>query len=75
MTTVGTVTVDLNNFGDMVNNSSSLGANVTEGVALQGDLIGLAIGVTIALGLLFGLVFLLFSKVNGIIGSAKKVGK
>ena len=69
--TVGTVTVDLNNFRDMINNTSDIGENVTEGVADQGDLIGLAIGLSIAIGLLFGVVILLLATILTLIKRVK----
>ena len=71
MGTTGAVTVDLNNFRDMINNSSTLGESVTGGVADQGALIGLAIGLSIAIVLLFGVVFLMFGKVMSILKATK----
>ncbi len=66
--TAGTVTIDLNNLRDIINNSTLVGARTTGGLADQGDLIGLAIGLTIALsllavaiGVILGLIFIIFS--------------
>jgi len=73
MGTVGTVTVDLNNFQDMINESSFLGAEVTGGVADQGDLIGLAIGLSIAIGLLFGVVVLLLAFIVTLVKKTKRI--
>ena len=73
MTATGAVTVDLNNFRDMINNSSDLGAEVTGGVADQGDLIGLAIGLSIAIGLLFGVVILLLAFVVTLVKKTKGI--
>ena len=73
--TVGTVDVDLNNFGDMINNSASVGENVTKGVSDQGDLIGLAIGLSIAIGLLFGVVILLLATIVMLIKRTKGLKK
>ena len=73
MATTGSVIVDLNNFGDMVNNSALLGNQVTEGVANQGALIGLAIGLAIAVGLLFGLVIIMLAFIVTLIQKVKGV--
>jgi len=73
--TTGSVDVNLDNFGSMINNSSSLGANVTSGVEGQADLIGLAIGLSIAIGLLFGVVILLLGFVITLIQKTKAVKK
>jgi hypothetical protein len=71
MATTGAVTVDLNNFRDMINNSATVGERVTEGVSDQGSLIGLAIGLSIAIVLLFGVVFLMFGKIMQILKTTK----
>jgi hypothetical protein len=75
MATTGSVDVNLTKFGDMINNSSDLGAEVTGGVADQGALIGLAVGLSIALVLLFGVIFLMYRQMNSVIGTSKRVGK
>ena len=59
----------------MINNSTELGADVTGGVADQGDLIGLAIGLSIAIGLLFGVVILLLATIVTLVKKTKGVGK
>ena len=68
MATIGEVTVDLNTIGDIVNNSTLTGELIIEGVADQGDLIGLGIGLAIAFGFIaaailavFGIVFVIFN--------------
>jgi len=71
MATTGSVDVNLTPYGNMINNSSSLGANITSGVADQGSLIGLAIGLAIAIVLLFGVVFLMFGKIMQILKTTK----
>ena len=73
MGTTGAVTVDLNNFRDMINNSSTLGAEVTGGVADQGELIGLAIGLSIAVGLLFGVIVLLLAFIVTLVKKTKGI--
>ena len=73
MATTGSLDVNLTNFGEMINNSSDLGAEVTGGVADQGDLIGLAIGLSIAIGLLFGVVILLLGFIVTLIKKTKGV--
>ena len=69
--TVGSVDVNVEKFGNMINNSTDLGAEVTGGVADQGDLIGLAIGLSIAIGLLFGVVILLLATIVTLIKRVK----
>jgi len=73
--TTGSVTVDLNNFGDMINESAELGANVVTGVSDQGDLIGLAIGLSIAIGMLFGVVLLLVGIIITLVQRTKGLKK
>ena len=75
MATTGSVDVNLTKFGGMINNSSELGADVTGGVADQGDLIGLAIGLSIAIGLLFGVVLLMLGIIVTLIGKTKGLKK
>jgi len=73
MATSGSVDVNLEKFEDMINNSSNLGAEVTGGVADQGDLIGLAIGLSIAIGLLFGVVILLLAFIMTLVKKTKGI--
>jgi len=73
MATTGSVDVNLTSYGNMVNNASNLGAEVTGGIADQGALIGLAFGLVIALGALFVVVYLVFDKFMGVANKAKKI--
>ena len=73
MTTTGSVDVNLTPISNSINSASTLGANVTGGVADQGDLIGLAIGLTIAIGLLFGVVALMLVLVVKLIRQVKGI--
>ena len=75
MATTGSVDVNLTKFGDMINNSTEIGAEVTGGVADQGDLIGLAIGLSIAIGLLFGVVVLLLAFIVTLVKKTKGMKK
>ena len=75
LATTGSVDVNLDNFKDMINNSSDLGAEVTGGVADQGDLIGLAIGLSIAIGLLFGVIILLLAFIMTLVKKTKGMKK
>jgi len=75
MATSGSIDVNLEKFEDMINNSSNLGAEVTGGVADQGDLIGLAIGLSIAIGLLFGVVILLLAFIMTLVKKTKGIKK
>jgi len=59
----------------MINSSAGLGENVIGGVEDQGDLIGLAIGLSIAIGLLFGVVILLLATIVVLIKRTKGIGK
>lgn len=68
MATVGSVDVNLNTVGNILNNSTSVGAAVTGGVADSADLIGLGLGLAIAFGFIaaailavFGIVFVIFN--------------
>ena len=68
MPTTGSVDVNLDTIGNIVNNSTSVGAEITGGIADQGDIIGLGIGLAIAFGFIasailavFGIVFVIFN--------------
>ena len=68
MATVGSVDVNLDTVGNILNNSTSVGAAVTGGVADSADLIGLGLGLAIAFGFIaaailavFGIVFVIFN--------------
>lgn len=67
----GTIDVNMDNFSTMVNKGGELGANVTTGVSDQGNLIGIAVGITIALSLLFGVVFLILGYIVKLIKEVK----
>ena len=75
MATVGDIDVNLDNIKDIVNSSTLLGQEVTLGVADQGGLIGLAIGLLIALGLLFVVIFKLIDLIPALIGKVKGLQK
>ena len=75
MGTSGSVSIDLNNIGEIVNNSTTLGDFVMEGVKDQGDLIGLAIGLSIAVGLLIGLIFLVIGIIPRLLKAVKGIRK
>ena len=71
MATSGAVTIDLDNVGEIVNNSTTLGDFVMAGVKDQGELIGLAIGIALAIGLLISLIFLVIGIIPRLIKSVK----
>ena len=71
MATSGDVNIDLDNIRDIINESTNLGALTIGGVADQGDLIGLGIGVAIALTLLFGAVFVAIGVIPRLIKTVK----
>jgi len=73
MATTGSVDVNLTAIGNTINNSTTLGHLVVQGVADQGDLIGLAIGLAIAIGLLIGLIFLVISIIPRLIAKVKGI--
>lgn len=75
MATTGSVSIDLDNIGGIVNNATTLGDFVLEGVKDQGDLIGLAIGISIAIGLLIGLIFLVIGIIPRLLKAVKGIGK
>ena len=71
MATTGSVDINLTPIGNIVNNTTDVGAEVTEGISDQGDLIGLAIGITIAILMLvgaitavLGIIFVIFTFVR-----------
>lgn len=73
MATTGSLDVNMTPFGNMINNSSELGASVTGGVSDQGNLIGTAIGIAIAVGLLFGVILLVLGYIVKLIKGVKGV--
>ena len=75
MATTGAVTIDLNQIQDSVNNGMQLSEFVIAGVRDQGDLIGLAIGVSIAITLLFGVIVLVLGATIALINKVKGMKK
>jgi len=80
MTTTGSIDVNLTPYGNTVNNSAQLAADVTAGVATQGSLIGTVMGIIIALTFLIGLIvlvfsflFLIFRKINELRGAVPSI--
>ncbi len=71
MATTGSFDLNLDNLKDITNNSVGIGEAVTEEVADQGDLIGLAIAISIALTLIFGVVFLAIAFLPKLLGKVK----
>ena len=71
LATTGSVDVNLDNIKDIINESTNLGALTIGGVADQGDLIGLGIGIALALTLLFGAIFVAIGVVPRLIKSVK----
>lgn len=75
MPTVGSVDVNLDTIGNIVNNSTSVGAEITGGIADQGDIIGLGIGLAIAFGFIAGAILAVFGIVFVIFNFAKRLKK
>ncbi len=71
MGTTGAVTIDLNNISDTILNATQIVEKTTEGIANQGALIGLAIGLTLAIGLLFILIFSILAIIPRLLKSVK----
>ena len=71
LATTGSFDFNLDKVSNLTNNTTSLGANVTGEVAAQGDLIGLAIAISIALTLIFGVVFLAIAFLPKLLGKVK----
>ena len=71
--TVGSVDVNIETIGNIVNNSTFLGAEVTQGVADQGALIGLAIGLLIALGLLIVVILKILTLIPTLMSKIKRI--
>ena len=68
MATTGSVDVNLDNVKDIINNTTSTGAEITSGISSEGSLMGTAVGITIAILLLvgmltavLGIIFLIFT--------------
>ena len=72
ITLTSAVNVDLNNIGSLVNNATTLGDFVMKGVKDQGGLIGLAIGLIIAIGLLITLIFSVIAIIPRLINQVKR---
>ena len=75
MATVGSVDVNLTPISNTINNATDLGASVVEGVADQGALIGLAIGLFIAIGLIVVLILLVLGIPSKLIAKVKGIKK
>ena len=75
MPTSGSVDVNLDIIGNIVNNSTSVGAEVTGGVADQGDIIGLGIGLALAFGFIAGAILAVFGIIFVIFNFTKKLKK
>lgn len=73
MTTSGSVDINLDTIGAVVNRSTTLGDFVMKGVSDQGGLIGLAIGLAIAIGLLIGLIFLVIGVIPRLLKAIKNI--
>jgi len=73
MATTGSVDVNLTSYGNMVNNASDLGAEVTGGIADQGEVIGMSIGIVIFIMFLFGVAILGFSLCKKVINLTDKI--
>ena len=71
MATTGAVSVNLTTIGNSVNNAAQLAEFTISGVRDQGDLIGLAIGVSIAIALLFGVIVLVLGATIALINRVK----
>ena len=69
------VTIDLDNIGEIVNNSTRIGAEIVGGIADQGDIIGLGIGLAIAFGFIASAILAVFGIVFVIFNFAKKLKK
>jgi hypothetical protein len=67
------VNVNLSYFSLMANNSSKAGAGLTSGIASQSSIMGLALGITVVISLVMGVVLLsLYGVVQGV-KTVKKV--
>jgi len=75
MGTTGAFTLDLNNLRDITNNSIQVAERITLEISEQGGLIGLGIAISIALALIFGVVFLALNFIPQLIGKVKGIRK
>ena len=73
MATVGSVDVNLDNVGDIVNSSTLTGALIIGGLADQGDLIGTALGLIVAFGFISGAILAVFGVIFVILRFTKRI--
>ena len=73
MATTGSVDFNLTKISNVINNSTQVAADVTGGIADQGDLIGTAIGITIAVVLLIGAIAAVLGIIFVIFNFAKRL--
>jgi len=78
MASVGDISLDKNNIGDMVNNSMTVGEGVSQGLANEstgmGEIIAIAVIILLisfALAALFGIIYLILTKTTGIAKAIK----
>lgn len=57
------IVVELDNYSKIINNTASIGEGVAQGVADNGNLIGLIIGIGISVSLLFGLIVVVIGSI------------
>ncbi len=65
------VNVNISNIGGVINNIGQVVENITFGIQQQGALIGLAIGLTLAIGLFFVLIFSILEVIPRLIGKMR----
>ena len=73
MATTGSVDVNLTPIGNILNNTTETGASVTSGISDQGDLMGTAVGITIAVLLFVGLITAVLGIIFLIFNFAKRL--
>lgn len=71
MATTGSLDLNLTAISNTINNSTTLASNVMGGVKDQGELVGTAIGITLAVGLFLALVLLVIAFLPRIISTVK----
>jgi len=73
ITQTSTISVDLDNVSSLVNNSTTLGDFVMKGIKDQGSLMGLAIGLIVAVTLLIALIFSVIALIPRLINQVKRI--
>lgn len=73
MATTGSFDLNLSKLGNTTNNSVQIVSEITRELEAQGDLIGLAIAIAVALILIFGTIFIAINFIPKLIKKVKGI--